>query len=203
MPGSPYFLANTFSHLLGGLIVTGISVEHPLFDHMGKKPITNLTLLLMFFPLIYFTLNTESGALKYLMFFLLCFLLGQILVGQFTRLKLNSQLSHVLFQTAIIFGTMSVIGLVDKQNMLSWGVYLSAALIALILLHVASLFSPKEKPNSIISNWIRPFIVVLFAFYVGFDIEVLKEHATTVNPDYINESMNLYFDILNLFSNSY
>ena len=90
-----------------------------------------------------------------------------------------------------MFGTLTVIGIVDKQNMLSWGFYLSAVLMALLIFHIVSYFFSNEKKKNI-STWISHLIMVIFAFYVGFDIEVLKDHATELVPDYINESMNLF-----------
>jgi FtsH-binding integral membrane protein len=43
---------------------------------------------------------------------------------------------------------------------------------------------------------------VLFTIYIAFDVEILKENAAACNgnPDYVNESVNLYLDIVNLFT---
>jgi hypothetical protein len=46
MVGCEYFIAKTFAHLLGGLVVTGVSVENPIISNIDKKPLTNLLIFL-------------------------------------------------------------------------------------------------------------------------------------------------------------
>jgi len=201
MPGSPYFLANTFSHLLGSLIVTGISVENPLLNNLGEKPITNLSLILAALPFLYLTYVTEPSPFKYFLFFITCFILGQSLIGIANRLNIEKDMSHVLLNISVLFATMSFIGLLDSQNALGWGTYLSSALTVLIILNVITSFSKDSKNRPFISGLLSFFTIALFALFVGFDIEILKEHAiNNSNPDYINESMDLYMDLVGLFS---
>jgi FtsH-binding integral membrane protein len=98
---------------------------------------------------------------------------------------------------------MTAIGLIDKGNMLDWGVYLSAGLIGLIFATIiTSLMTQDKKEANTINLWISRLVVVLFTLYIGFDVEVLKVNAKLCksNPDYVNESLNLYLDIVNLFS---
>jgi FtsH-binding integral membrane protein len=97
---------------------------------------------------------------------------------------------------------MTVIGIVDNQNLLAWENYLYACLVVLIIASLISGFFPsKEQKNAGYNVWLSRFAVVLFALFVGFDVEVLKENAKRCkNPDYVNESVNLYLDIINLFN---
>jgi FtsH-binding integral membrane protein len=200
MPGSPYYLANTFSHLLGGLIVTGISVENGVFSKLGEKPITNLAFVLTALPFLYLTYITDPSPLKYLLFIITCFILGQSLNGLANRLEMENELSTVLLNTSVLFGTISVVGLLDSRNVLGWGLYLSVSLISLITFNVLSYFSKTDKKRSLINILLSYLTIALFVLFVGFDIEVIKEHAlNNINPDYINESMNLYLDFLTLF----
>jgi FtsH-binding integral membrane protein len=201
MPGSPYFLANTFSHLLGSIIVTGISVENPILNKLGEKPITNLTLILTAIPFLYLTYVTEEGPYKYFLFFITCFILGQSLVGLANRLNMEKEMSHVLLNVAVLFSALSLIGILDSQNALNWGIYLSSALVALIILNVSSYFFRDNTKRPFLNTLLSYFSIILFSLFVGFDVEVLKEHALNKSkPDYINESMNLYLDLLNLFT---
>jgi FtsH-binding integral membrane protein len=203
MPGCPYFIANTFAHLLGGLLVTGISTENPLVDKIEKKPLTHLALVLFSFFLLFALLFTESGPFKYILFALFSASLGQTLTGFTKRLKQENLLSNTLIIVGTIFVCMTGIGLLDKGNMLDWEVYLSAALFGLIIAMVVTSMTTKTKKDAdIVHLWISRLVVILFTLYIGFDVEVLKVNARLCksNPDYVNESINVYLDILNLFT---
>jgi FtsH-binding integral membrane protein len=202
MPVCEYFIAKTFAHLLGGLVITGVSVEHPLMTNIDKKPLTNLLIFLLSLPALYLTLNTEPGIYKYILFTIFCVLLGQGLIGTVNRLNVKGHLYDVMYNAALVFSTMVAIGIVDNQNLLSWGTYLYACLGVLIISFLISSFLPSEEQKSAgYSVWLSRFMVVLFALFIGFDVEVLKENAKRCkNPDYVNESINLYLDMINLFN---
>jgi len=203
MPGCPYFIANTFAHLLGGLFITGISTENPLISHVENKPMTHLAFIIVMLVLLFIIMATEIGPLKYVLFVILCYVIGQTLVALAARLRQKGLLGPTLLNVGGVFATMAVIGLVDNQNMLSWGVYLSAGLIVLLITSLCSaLFLTDKKQKSSAYVWISRAVMVLFTLYIGFDIQILKENALLCdgNPDYINESLNLYLDIVNLFT---
>jgi FtsH-binding integral membrane protein len=203
MPGCPYFIANTFAHLLGGLFITGISTENPIVKDVKHKPITHFGFIIAVLVLLYVTTNFDVGPTKYALFVLLCVFVGQTLVAFVDRLEQKQILTPTLLTVGSIFSTMTVIGLIDNQNMLSWGVYLGAALIVLLItMLLSALFISDKKTQNSAQLWISRAMVVLFTFYIGFDVEILKENANLCmgNPDYINESINLYLDIINLFS---
>lgn len=201
MPTCPNFIANTFAHLLGGLLITGISTESPFINDLDKKPITSLFIFLALLFLSYLIISSQKGLYKYVLFVIFCVLFGQILVSITNRLKMKGQLNEILFDVALIFTSMTLIGLFDNQNLISWQNYLFGILFILILSFIASaLFSSKEgKKNTHL--WLSRLFVVLFAIFIAFDVEILKENAKICkSPDYINESLNLYLDIVNLFS---
>jgi len=203
MPGCPYFIANTLAHLLVGLLITGISTENPVVNGMEKKPMTHLALVIFAFFLLFALLFIENGPFKYILFAIFCATFGQMLTGFTKRLQQENLLSNTLVIVGTIFVCMTGIGLLDKGNMLDWGVYLSAGLFGLIVaMVVTSMTTKTQKDADIVHLWISRIVVVLFTLYIGFDIEVLKENAKLCksNPDYINESMNIYLDVLNLFS---
>jgi len=203
MPGCPYFIANTFAHLLGGLFITGISTENPLVKKIEKKPLTHLALVIFTFFLLFALLYTESGPFKYLLFALFSAALGQTLTGFTKRLKQENLLSNTLIIMGTIFVCMTGIGLIDKGNMLDWSVYLNAALFGLIIAMVVTSITTKTKKDAdIVHLWISRLVVILFTLYIGFDVQILKENAKLCksNPDYVNESLNVYLDIINLFT---
>jgi len=202
MPGCQYFIANTFAHLMGAVLVTGISTENPLVTDLEKKPMTHITMFLLTLVLLFAMLYMEVGPIKYIVFALFCILLGQNMSGFVKRLKQENLLSNTLIIVGTIFLSMTAIGIIDKQNMLDWGVYLSAALFGLIIAMIFTAFTTKTKEDADTAHlWFSRFILILFTLYIGFDVQVLKENAKLCrsNPDYVNESINLYLDIVNLF----
>jgi FtsH-binding integral membrane protein len=203
MPGCPYFVANTFAHLLGGLMVTGISTENPLVGDIGKKPMTHLAIVLAVFVNLFAVIATEPGPLKYALYIALTAIVGQMLSGFANRLKQQKNLSETLFTSGLIFFTMAAVGVIDNQNLLGWGVYLSAALGVLMVATIYNLATTEsDRQRSDWRTWLARFGVGLFAVYVAFDVEILKANAARCNgdPDYVGESMNLFFDMLNLFT---
>ena len=201
MGGCEYFIAKTFAHLLGGLVVTGVSAENPVLSNIDKKPLTNLLVFFISLALLYLTLGAEPGIFKYLVFSLFCIVFGQGLIGTINRLNLKGNLNDVMFNVGLVFSTMAILGIVDNQNLLSWGNYLYACLFILLISFVISSFLPTDEQKKAGYNiWLNRIMVVLFALFIGFDVEVLKENAKRCkNPDYVNESINLYLDIVNLF----
>lgn len=205
MPGCPYFIANTFSHLFGAVLLTGLSSENPIVKDINKKPLTSIALFFLAFGLIFGIGYSEPGPHKYFMFILLCFVLGQTLSSLVKKLKAENVMSQILITVGAIFAAMTAVGFYDSGNMLKWGNYLFAGLIALIVAQVIIAFMSMgndKKNRDTVHLWISRFVVLLFTLYVGYDVQVLKLHAKLCksNPDYVQESINLYVDILNLFS---
>jgi FtsH-binding integral membrane protein len=52
------------------------------------------------------------------------------------------------------------------------------------------------KMNTIL-NW---FATILFSFYVAYDTQRLKDKTVQRGKDYVDASLGLFLDILNLFS---
>jgi len=114
---------------------------------------------------------------------------------------MKGQLNEILFDVALIFVSMTLIGFFDNQNLISWQNYLFGMLFILILSFIASALFSRKKEKNMTHIWLSRLFVVLFAIFIAFDIEILKENAKICkSPDYINESLNLYLDIVNLFS---
>ena len=67
---------------------------------------------------------------------------------------------------------------------------------------ISELFINDPVKRHTAFSWISRITVFLFAAFVGYDIQVLKENAKLCrgNPDYVKESVGLYLDILNLFT---
>lgn len=184
----------TYLHLTGALALTAVSSERPVL------PGFELIAAILTFVLIFLLSFAQPGPYKYFLFASLSILIGQIIAPQVKSLEAKGQLREVLASVAGIFLAMTVVGFVDKQNFLGFGGYLVAALIGLIVarlfLIVVKLGDPTSditKTNTII-NWIG---TALFAVFVAYDTQLLKQRK---NKDYVDASLGLFLDIINLFT---
>ena len=85
----------------------------------------------------------------------------------------------------------------------SWGLYLFIGLSGLIIARLIEMvmgYKQKSKYSRIMSY----VSIVIFSLYIMYDTKKIIVNADNcVNPDYINESINLFLDTLNLFQTNY
>lgn len=202
MPGCPYFIANTFAHFFGGLFLTGISSENEFIKDLHKKPFSYISVSIAAIFLLLVIYHLENGSIKYGLFALFCILMGQMLSGFAKYLKSEHLTTETIVTTSALFLAMSVVGFFDKGNMLGWETYLNAGLFAIIIAMIGNILLTKDqKVENSIGSWINKAFVLLFALYVAFDVEAMKVNARRCvsAPDYINESLHLYIDYVNLY----
>jgi modulator of FtsH protease len=184
----------TYLHLTGALALTAVSSERTLL------PGSALLSTILLFVLLFLISFAQPGPYKYFLFATFSILIGQIIAPQVKSLEAKGQLREVLASVAGIFLGMTVVGFVDKQNFLGFGGYLMAALIGLIVARIFLIVVKLGDPTSDVSktntmlNWVG---TVLFAVFVAYDTQVLKQRK---NKDYVDASLNLFLDIINLFT---
>lgn len=192
----------TYLHLTGALALTAVSSETPV-----RYPYANIIQTILVFVVLFLLMGARPGPYKYILFAAFCILFGQILSPVVRDLEARGQLREVLASVAGIFVAMTVVGFADKQNLLGFGGYLLAALVGLILarllLIVVKLGNPSAsvgKVNTLL-NWVG---TALFAVFVAYDTQLLKhrqnQRQMQRNPDYVDASLGLFLDIINLFS---
>jgi len=186
----------TYLHLTGALALTAVSSEYPISTSPMAMIIESLVIILLIFLII----PARPGPYKYFLFALFAILIGQTLAPFVDKLQAKGTLREVLFSVAGIFLAMTAVGFLDNQNILGFGPYLFAALLGLIVARLILLFTqfgdPRadlKKENSLL-NWVA---TGLFAVYVAYDTQRLKGQR---NKDYVNSSMGLFLDIINLFT---
>lgn len=195
------FIGITYLHLLGGLGVTAVSSQVPL----TSNPYILLAEALISLLLIWVVLMLEPGPLKYVLAIAFAALLGQILTKFVKRLEDKKTLDDVLIIVAGIFLAMTAVGFYDNQNILGFGVYLFAALIGLIiartLLILGILGGAPTQSISAVNTALSWFGTILFTVYIAYDTQRIKEDSRRKRKDYINSSMGLFLDVINLFEN--
>ncbi len=189
------YIGNTYLHLLGALGIVLLSMNQPLI----KKGISVLISALISFALFFAVLWMAPGPFKYLVFFAYLVVLGQTL-GPFTqKLKEKGIYYDVLASIIGIFVAMTVVGFYTKDKLLGFGPMFFAALVGLILarigVFIAGLSGVKTDTISNILSW---FATILFGGFVAYDTQLLKKRI--FKNDYINASLGLFLDILNLYT---
>lgn len=160
--------------------------------------------IIAIFVLIFLMTAAYPGPYKYFLFAVFCYLIGQLMAPQVEKLQAKGALREVLASVGGIFVAMSVVGFLDNQNLLGFGGYALAALVGLIIarivLMVANLADAGAmdftKMNTIL-NWVA---TILFSFFVAYDTQRLKDKRVQRGKDYVDASLGLFLDILNLFS---
>jgi FtsH-binding integral membrane protein len=193
------FIGITYLHLLGGLGVTAASSQMPL----TSNPLALITQAILSLVLLWILMPLEPGPLKYVLAIAFAALLGQILTKFVKKLEDKQTLDDVLITVAGIFLAMSAVGFYDNQNILGFGVYLFAGLVGLILARIILILGLLGgAPNmSAINTALSWFGTALFTVYVAYDTQRLKEDSRKKKKDYINSSLGLFLDVINLFQN--
>ena len=187
----------TYLHLTAALVIPAVSSENVL----SSSPIAFILEAILLFVLIFLILASKPGPYKYFLFFLFCVLIGQTIAPIVQQAKARGTLREVLASVGGIFLAMTIVGFVDNQNFLGFGGYLLAALVGLILARIGLIIAKLSdvsstdisKTNTAL-NW---FATVLFAIFIAYDTQRIK---MTRDKNYVNSSMGLFLDIINLFN---
>ena len=139
---------------------------------------------------------------KHIFYIMLIMILGVFLYPYYINNK--SLFHHVGITTLFMLIVLSVISFTFPQLISSsWGTYLFIGLIGLVIARIVELFTtykPDEKRPRIISY----ISIIIFSLYIMYDTKKIIVNANNcVNPDYINESLGLFLDTLNIFQNNY
>ena len=194
----------TYLHLAGATAVTAMSAEYPITVKKFWPLIAGLLSLALLFVL----LALRPGPLKYIAFGVYVVLIGQMLSVTARQLGQKGLLDEVIVSVLSIFLAMSAAGFYAGDRILGFGTTLFIALLGLILGRVvfgvlgyteAVSFESFKQANTILS-WIS---TILFSIFIAFDTAVLQARARLreKNPDYVDASLGLFLDIINLFGN--
>ena len=145
-----------------------------------------LLFVILFIPSKYFIV-------KHLVWFLYLLAMAYIIKPSIQR---NNIVFTVLI-TAGLFILLSFLGSIFGEYIsLGWEKYLLMGLIGLILISVVSFFLPRNQNFIYTISYIT---IGLFAMFVLVDTKKILS-VNCADPDYINSSMSLFLDVLNIFS---
>ena len=207
-----YFIAKTFAHTAVGVGIAAISAENPVLfnaleDSLQSPGWAALLVFIASFALIWFIPGMSSNTpLKYVAAISFAYLIGQLSGPLVETLYEQNILARTLFLATGIFVGMVAVGLYDKNNMLGFGPYLFGALIGLIVAQIIIIILVDtrtiQKEQYFEGRKLLSFFGVgLFSLFAAYDTQVVKVHARQCKKrgDYINESLGLFLDFVNLF----
>ena len=100
-----------------------------------------------------------------------------------------------LTATITIFGGLSLYASTTKRDFSFLGGFLTAALLALIVIGIFNIFSPLSSTATLIYSFIG---ILVFSGYVIFDVNRIKQHGLS-DEEVPLMALNLYLDFVNLF----
>jgi len=117
--------------------------------------------------------------------------------------------ADIFYHSALTtFGLVVALSMLSfyKQDLVtdSWSFYLVASLIALILSQIAEIILTKKgiiKGKTFKKSLSYISILVFSAFIVYDTQQIITKSKECVNPDYINQSLNILLDTFNIFTN--
>ncbi len=196
-------LGITYAHLLASVILVFISSQHKLFsDNIVVFFLVLFVLLALFFVMM----SLNPGPLKYILFVIVIVLWGQLLRNRFEKASQKGILDEICFSVLGIFLAMTLVSFMAGDRVLGFGPYLFVALIGLIigrfvLLGLFVTGATDQSQTQSVSKILSAVGTLLFAGYIAYDTRTLVVSAKRKEKqDYVNNSMNFFLDILNLFS---
>jgi FtsH-binding integral membrane protein len=209
-----YFIAKTFAHTAAGIGIAAVSADNPVLFNALKDSLQSpgwaaLLVFLASFILLWFIPGMSSNTpLKYVADVSMAYLIGQLSGPLVERLDEQNILARTLFLATGVFVGMVAVGIYDKNNLLGFGPYLFGALVGLILAQIILIILDNtraiQKEQYFEGRKLLSFFGVgLFSLLAAYDTQVVKLHARQCKKqgDYINESLGLFLDFVNLFQN--
>lgn len=204
------YIFNTYLYILLSLIIVSLVVIS--LDYYGSgidfiKNFSSFNLILLFVVTIFLLIATmmispNQILLKHSIWLLYIISISIMIFPIYIFTRYNNTLISTLLSTFSIVIILSVIAFYKPELIsLRWGNILSILLLSGIILSIFNLlFNKSDKYN--LSFWLSYGFIVLFSFFILYDTKKLQVNAKNcIQADYINESIGIFLDIINLFSN--
>lgn len=141
--------------------------------------------------------------------FLLYSVINGITISSIFIIYQITSIVTLFFVTALTFGAMSLFGARTKKDVLSWGRYLSMALIGLIIASFVELLLVLifKRPFSFFNLGLSIVGVIIFTLLTAYDtkkIMIVSEHSDgsdKFKKASILGALELYLDFINIFLN--
>lgn len=202
------YIFNTYLYLILSIAITLTTLEIITLNKINLNvwSIFGISICSIILMIIMIMTSPKYFLIKHLLFFIFLFLLA---ITQYPLYIHNKTLFHQTgITTIILLIFFSIIAMSFPQYIGDeWITYLLIALVAVIitrLVEIGYIWYNKIEPNKNFNRFISYITIIIFIMFILYDTKKVKEHAKKcIEADYINESLNLFLDAINLFSNIY
>ncbi len=209
------YILNTYLYILLALVI--ISLENIMLDNQNISvekifgPFRGWVGVILLFVvsigllLTLMSVNPKNVLLKHILWLAFVLFLGLLAYPSYISTLENNTFVATLFSTIGILILFTVIAFVRPNWIqLSWGGVLSFLLLAGILTELCFYFFGKKEHRQGRSKGMAYFFIALFTIFILYDtkkIQVAAKMCKESNVDYINQSLGIVLDGLNLFQN--
>jgi len=200
------YISNTYLYVALAIAISCITVlqlakYHYTLTHTHLFLVFIITITSMF-GIKYFKHNGPTSHLVWLSFVIS---MGFMMYPMYQRTDEKNTLNSAIITTLILSVGLSIFSFYSSYNFLSWGSYLFFALLALIVMEICDMIFHSSfrglKSRFKIYSCIA---IILFSGFILYDTQLLKKKSNTVTNDNVNypmESIALFLDMANLFTN--
>lgn len=208
-----HYIFNTYLYILMALVI--ISLEILSFDLYelnitsflgGTKSFIIFLLLVIGILVLTMNINPRLVLLKHLTWLVFLTIVSLIAYPAYLRSKSHNTLLPVLLSLVSILVVFSVVVYINPDLVsFSWGPILFFILIGFIISHMIFLFTMKKRTTAQNRKYIKLTsygIILLFIFFIMYDTKIIIVGAKLCQEktvDYINQSLGIVIDALNIF----
>lgn len=207
------YILNTYLYILMAFVLISLEVlafdlnQVDILQYFGSIGSFIITLIIVIGILIVtMSINPRNVLLKHISWLVFVGILGILVYPAYLRSKDKNTLLPVLLSLTAILVIFSLVAFVRPDLIsFSWGPILMFLLIGVIITHLIFLATINKRSNNQNMKFVKGvsyFIIVLFIFFVMYDtkkIIVAAKQCKEMTADYINQSLGIIIDAVNLF----
>lgn len=204
IPTCDGYVTNVYLYVLLGLLIVAFSI---VFISKRRYAITNVKKLIAFIIAMFamfsiFAIKPENILLNHAVWLVFVISMGVMMYSIWRYSEYRGILTSSMMSVAIIFGLLTTVSFIRPDLIkLSWGGGLTIALLAGILASLIPIFFETARTTGY-QKALSAFFVFVFMMLIMYDTKFLIEKSKIcIYPDYPQDSLGLFLDILNLFNN--
>ena len=201
------YILNSYLYILLSLLIVSSGV---ILLEKWNKNLFSFRSRGTFWILLFFSLGTlmatmftdsRNTLLKHSFWFALMMFFSVIVFPIYLLTKKTNTLQSTLGTLFIMVSSLTAIAFYNPDLIsLSWGPVLLVFLVAGIVLSIMNMLLSGRRTFMKYHTILSYLFIVLFSIFILYDTKKLQVNAKKcVIPDYINESLGIFLDIMNLF----
>lgn len=208
-----HYILNTYLYILMALVIMSLEVlsfdlyQVDVLQYLGSiMSFVIILFLVIGLLLLTMTINPRNVLLKHTVWLVFTLILGFLAYPAYLKSKSNNTILPVLLSLVSILVVFSLVAFIKPDWIsFSWGPILFFLLIGVIITHLIFLFTINKRTKKQNMRYIKGssyFIIILFIFFIMYDtkkIIVAAKQCQEKTVDYINQSLGVVIDALNIF----